>query len=158
MVIDKNTPACILLCRLYNFTKCLLYAYGCWWMDVWVRVLRLFQQYFSHFETMEGWTWKAQCNEAPSRFGKNLASSGIRTRDPVTARPLGRFYGCWWYSNLKQYVLETKAILRLSVVCQHFQTASADFHFSHYKSMATDLSQYYTISPREFLKHVATVV
>ena len=41
------------------------------------------QQYFSHFETMEGWTWKALCNEAPFRFGKNLASSGIRTRDPV---------------------------------------------------------------------------
>ena len=38
---------------------------------------------FSHFETMEGWTWKALCNEAPFRFGKNLASSGIRTRDPV---------------------------------------------------------------------------
>ena len=32
---------------------------------------------------MEGWTWKALCNEAPFRFGKNLASSGIRTRDPV---------------------------------------------------------------------------
>ena len=31
---------------------------------------------------MEGWTWKALCNEAPFRFGKNLASSGIRTRDP----------------------------------------------------------------------------
>ena len=32
---------------------------------------------------MEGWTWKALCNEATFRFGKNLASSGIRTRDPV---------------------------------------------------------------------------
>ena len=31
---------------------------------------------------MEGWTWKALCNEAPFRFGKNLASSGIRTRTP----------------------------------------------------------------------------
>ena len=31
---------------------------------------------------MEGWIWKALCNEAPFRFGKNLASSGIRTRDP----------------------------------------------------------------------------
>ena len=47
---------------------------------------------------MEGWTWKALCNEAPFRFGKNLASSGIRTRDPrypksgaLTARPRGRF-------------------------------------------------------------------
>ena len=26
---------------------------------------------------------KALCNEAPFRFGKNLASSGIQTRDPV---------------------------------------------------------------------------
>ena len=44
---------------------------------------------------MEGWTWKALYNEAPFRFGKNLASSGIRTRDPkseeLTARPRGRF-------------------------------------------------------------------
>ena len=41
------------------------------------------QKYFSHFETMEGWIWKALCNEAPFRFWKNLASSGIQTRDPV---------------------------------------------------------------------------
>ena len=44
---------------------------------------------------MEGWTWKALCNEAPFRFGKNLASSGIRTRDlksgALTAWPRGRF-------------------------------------------------------------------
>ena len=26
---------------------------------------------------MEGWIWKALCNEAPFRYGKNLASSGI---------------------------------------------------------------------------------
>ena len=32
---------------------------------------------------MEGWTWKALCNETPFRFRKNLASSGIWTRDPV---------------------------------------------------------------------------
>ena len=30
---------------------------------------------------MEGWIWKALCNEAPFKFGKNLASSRIRTRD-----------------------------------------------------------------------------
>ena len=43
------------------------------------------QQYFSHFEMMEGWTWKALslCNEAPFRFEKNLAPSRIRTRDPM---------------------------------------------------------------------------
>ena len=51
-------------------------------LNGWVRVLRSFN-YFSHFKTMEGWTWKALCNEVPFRFGKNLVSSGIRTRDPV---------------------------------------------------------------------------
>ena len=55
------------------------------YMDGWLDELGFtsLQQYFSHFETMEGWTWKVLCNEAPFRFGKNLASSGIRTRDPV---------------------------------------------------------------------------
>ena len=39
---------------------------------------------------MEGWTWKALCNEVTFRFGKNLASSGIGTRDPVIrSRELG---------------------------------------------------------------------
>ena len=41
------------------------------------------QQYFSHIRTTEGWTWKALCNEAPFRLGPNLASRGIRTRDPA---------------------------------------------------------------------------
>ena len=47
---------------------------------------------------MEGWTWKALCNEVPFRFGKNLASGGIRTHDApdpksgvLTARPRGHF-------------------------------------------------------------------
>ena len=53
-----------------------------WWMDEF-GILRPFQQYFSHIGTMEGRTWKALCNEVPSMFGKNLSSSGIRTRDPV---------------------------------------------------------------------------
>ena len=53
-----------------------------WKTDGWVMVLHPFQQYFSHFDMMEGWTWKALCNEALFRFGKNLASSRIRTRDP----------------------------------------------------------------------------
>ena len=52
------------------------------WMDE-LGVLRPFQQYFSHIGTMEGWTWKALCNEAPFRFWKNVASSGMRTRYPV---------------------------------------------------------------------------
>ena len=53
-----------------------------WWMDEF-GILRPFQQYFSHIGTMDGRTWKALCNEVPSMFGKNLSSSGIRTRDPV---------------------------------------------------------------------------
>ena len=65
------------------------------WMDGWVKVLHPFQQYFNHFEMMEGWTWKAVCNEVPFRFGKNIASSGIGTRDlksgALTAQPRGRF-------------------------------------------------------------------
>ena len=52
-----------------------------WWMDEF-GILRPFQQYFSHIGTMDGRTWKALCNEVPSMFGKNLSSSGIRTRDP----------------------------------------------------------------------------
>ena len=42
-----------------------------------------FQQYFSRNGTIEGWTWKTLCNEAPFRFGNVLASSRIRTRDSV---------------------------------------------------------------------------
>ena len=45
--------------------------------------LRPFEQYFSRTGTIEGWTWKALCNEAPFRFGKILASSWIRIRDSV---------------------------------------------------------------------------
>ena len=71
-----------------------------WHRDGWIRVLRLFQQYLSHFKTMEAWTWNALCNETPFMFRKNLASSGIRTRDSVirssksgalTARPRVRY-------------------------------------------------------------------
>ena len=46
-------------------------------------VLRPFQQYFCRIGTIEGWTGKALCNEAPFRFGKILAFSLIRTRDSV---------------------------------------------------------------------------
>ena len=55
-------------------------------MDGWVRVLGFtsLQQYFSHFETMEGWTWKALCNEANPR-SRDLKSGAL------TARPRGRF-------------------------------------------------------------------
>ena len=55
-------------------------------MDGWMEefgVLRPFQQYFSDVGTMEGWSWKALCNEVAYRFGKNLSSILIRTRDPV---------------------------------------------------------------------------
>ena len=79
----------------------MLFVKGCheecsfWKMDGWVRVvLRSFQQYFSHFEMQQGWTWKAMCNEVAFRFGKNLAFSGIQTRDPklgvLTAWPSER--------------------------------------------------------------------
>ena len=54
----------------------------CSWMDE-LGVLHPFQQYFSHIGTMVGWIWKALCNEAPIRLGKNLAWNGIRTRCPV---------------------------------------------------------------------------
>ena len=52
---------------------------------------------------MEGWTWKALCNEAPFRFGKNLASRRVRTHDPksgaLTARPRGRFKSIKGFGN-----------------------------------------------------------
>ena len=53
------------------------------YMDGWVWAFGLFRKYFSHIGTMEGWTWKALCNEKLFRFGKNLASSRIQTRDSV---------------------------------------------------------------------------
>ena len=51
-------------------------------MDGWVRVLRLFQQYFSHFEMMEGWTWKALFIEVPFRFGRILPLAGFEQATP----------------------------------------------------------------------------
>ena len=53
------------------------------WMDGLVAIFRAFQHYFSHIRTMEGWAWKALCNEAPFRFEKKLSSSRIRTHDLV---------------------------------------------------------------------------
>ena len=54
-----------------------------------------FGLYIPFNRTMEGETWRALCSEMPFRFGKNLASIGIRTRDPmavtvVTTLPRGR--------------------------------------------------------------------
>ena len=49
----------------------------------WVRVLPLFNSISVISRRWKGEQWKALCNEAPFRFGKNLASSGIQTRDPV---------------------------------------------------------------------------
>ena len=46
-------------------------------------VLSPFQQYFNRIGTIEGWTWKALCNEVLFRFWKILASSWIWTRDSV---------------------------------------------------------------------------
>ena len=52
------------------------------WMIWWCI---LFQQYFSHIEMMEGWTWKALCNEALFRFVKKKSrlqrDSNPRPRD-----------------------------------------------------------------------------
>ena len=41
---------------------------------------------FQSFRDDGRWTWKALCNETPFRFGKNLDSTGIRTRDPKESR------------------------------------------------------------------------
>ena len=64
---------------------------------------------------MERWTWKALCNEVLFRFGKNLASSEIWTRDPsepksgaLTARPHGRFY----IVNAKYHKPSVKALVQ----------------------------------------------
>ena len=64
------------------------------WMCRWFWALRPLQQHFSHSRTMDGWAWRALCNGTPFRFGKNLASSGIRTRDLVirSREPRGRFF------------------------------------------------------------------
>ena len=65
-------------------------------MEGWVTVLHPFQQYFSHIRMMEGWTWRALCNETPFRFAKNLASSKIRTWDTVIhSWNLLRFSDCY---------------------------------------------------------------
>ena len=53
---------------------------------------------------MEGWIWKALCNEAPFRFGKNLASSRIRTCNPWSEvgsanRSATRTFHCVWTSK-----------------------------------------------------------
>ena len=40
-----------------------------------------FSTVFQSYQDKEGWTWMALRNEAPFRFGKNLASSEIQTRD-----------------------------------------------------------------------------
>ena len=52
-----------------------------WWW--WFGVLHPFQQYLSHMELMEGWQWKALCNEAPYTHLTNSASSRIRTGDLI---------------------------------------------------------------------------
>ena len=46
-------------------------------------VLCPIQQYFSHIGSIDGWTWKALCNEMLFRFRKILSSSWIRTHDSV---------------------------------------------------------------------------
>ena len=73
---------------------------------------------------MEGWTWKALCNEAPFRFGKNLTSSEIRNRDPViwsrklTVRPRGRFTPKWDFNKLVNSIKTLSPVMaELKLVC-----------------------------------------
>ena len=49
----------------------------------WFGALCAFQQYYSHIRMMEGETRRALWHKITFRFGKNLASSGIQTTDPV---------------------------------------------------------------------------
>ena len=98
--MSTNLLAWYLLCtqrenqNLGNMVLNSFHFYTRW--NRWMGELGFFaslQQYFSHSETMGGWTWKVLCNEASFRFGKNLASSGIQTSNPVIRRreclPLG---------------------------------------------------------------------
>ena len=111
------------------FTECQqIYCHGIYYVhrekiDIWAmwfwiafistqdgkeRVFTSLQQYFSHSETMGGWTWKALCNEAPFRFGKNLASRRV----PVT---LHVYFHFQWTGQFENSVNEWVMLLRLKV-------------------------------------------
>ena len=103
-------------------------------MDGWVRVLHPFQQYFSHFEAMEGWTWKALCNEAPFRFGKNLASSGIRTHGRRSRALTVRACGCFMWTRtvyispiLSCWIFISKSILNFKSHWKQFEEDDVKF-------------------------------
>ena len=76
-LVPRNTltfsPQMIVLSKVFDVETC---DFSKWIDELGFTSL---QQYF---ETMERWTWKALCNEAPFRFGKNLASSGIEPATP----------------------------------------------------------------------------
>ena len=110
-VLFKQVHTMLCICTLEKMRSQI-----CGWMDEF-GVLRPFQQYFSHIGTVEGQTWKAMCNEVPSsRFGKNLSSSGIRTRDlwseiRTVRKPNLRPTTLPWFSNhMRAY---SKVVLHL---------------------------------------------
>ena len=82
-------------------------------MDGWVRVFSPFLQYFSHFKMMEGWTWKALCNQALFRFGKNLKPtnpwSEVRSANSTATRALPK-------RNVPTFRLSCSIVSLLSVL------------------------------------------
>ena len=80
MIIEVKSKTCF----NYKWTS----SNAGWWMDG-LGALHPFQQYFYRIRRMEMQTWRAPCNEAPFRFGKNLTSSRIWTRDPIISSPEG---------------------------------------------------------------------
>ena len=80
----SKSPYCLINLVWLQNTQKLIYEIhlSSRWIDE-LGVLCPFQQFFSHIGTMERWMWKALCNDAQFRFGKNLVSNGIQTQDPM---------------------------------------------------------------------------
>ena len=120
----SNSSAMLLLPKVSNVQiQCMLVC-SFVLMDGWVRVLHPFQQYFSHFEMMEGWTSKALRNEVTFMFGKTLASSGIQTCDCSDTWSLLfvlRFYGTFYTIKVMLTLFLCKLPQPLtSTKCQYF--------------------------------------
>ena len=62
-------------------------------MDGWVKVLRPFQQYFSHFETMEGWAWKVCATKRRLGSGRISPTAGFEPTSNPTY-PVGQLTLC----------------------------------------------------------------
>ena len=70
----------------------------------------LFQQYFSHIRTMEGWTQRALCNEAQFRLQKESClwrDSNPKPRDPQSEAPTARPRWCFDIVELDQRATRT---------------------------------------------------